>query len=151
MAPAREKIYLYYIAIAVLVSIGLLIQKFDKKGGTYLSKEKARSHTIHDVTSAFVGTDQQLIYNAIRTGGRVLAIKLDSNDYKSISNTSKMLDMDSGKVLVYSSKGREYINDEQYEFISDIVGLKEGEFVLMGAGEPVASENALSDVLKSVK
>ena len=69
-----EQIYLYYIAIAVLVSAGLLIQKFDTKGGTYAARKSGETagRTFHDVTSAFVNTEAPLIYNAIKSGAGCL-------------------------------------------------------------------------------
>jgi drug/metabolite transporter (DMT)-like permease len=142
-----EKIYLYYIAIAVLVSAGILIQKLDKKGGTYLQKSKSDKHTIHDVTSAFVNTNVPLIYNAIRTGGRVLAVKLDSEYYNTLATLERSVEVEKEKVLLYTSNCKKFINDQQHEFVKDVMGLNDNEFFIMCAGEPTASENTLLDTL----
>ncbi len=141
-----DKIYLYYVVIAVLVSIGLIIQKFDRRGGTYLSKQKGteKKYTFHDVTSAFINTNAPLIYNAIKSGGRVLAVKVDQEDYESVKK--KMGKADNG-TLIYTDRNRRFINNEQSEFIKEIMGVKENELILMSAGIPKESESALSDLL----
>jgi len=144
-----EKIYLYYIAIAVLVSVGLIIQVFDKKGGTYIAINKTK-HIMHDVTAAFVDTRVPAIYNAIRSGGRVLAIKLEVDiEEKKISdrirNHSKK-----GDTIIYSSSNGKFVNKEQQNFINEILNA-ENNIIIMGAGEPAASEMALSEIAESIK
>lgn len=141
-----EQIYLYYIVIAALVAVGLIIQKFDKSGGTYLSKINDTKHTFHDVTSAFINTDVPLIYNTIRSGGRVLAVKIDKEYYNSLKQKIHK-NYDRNKTIIYTNANRRMTNNDQDEFIKDIIGLKNDEIVLMGAGEPDLSERALSDVL----
>lgn len=148
-----EPIYFYYIAIALLVSVGILIQKFDKKGGTYLSKSKSRKksddYVFHDVTSAFVNTDVPVIYNAIRSGGRVLAIKLSKDEYgqlePQIYNNS---DADS---VMYAATDRKFVNSDQKEFVHEIMGLNNDELAIMCAGDTQSSEKALSELLSYQK
>ncbi len=144
-----EKIYLYYIAIAVLVSAGILIQKFDTKGGTYLTKQKkTESHVFHDVTSAFVNTDAPLIYNAIKSGGRVLAVKVDKEDYGSMeSKVGKGVNLDGA--LIYTDSNKRFIDQAQNEFIREIMGSDENEVILMGVGMPDTCEKALSDIIST--
>lgn len=144
-----EQIYLYYIAIAALVSVGLIIQKFDSKGGTYM-QGKAASRTMHDVTGAFVGTNVPLIYNAIRSGGRVLAMKLDSDAYGSIGIKRKNTVVDGKAVFICPCSDRRMISKEQSEFVNDVLGVKDGEHVIIGAGDPEANERALSDLIDGV-
>jgi drug/metabolite transporter (DMT)-like permease len=143
-----EPIYLYYILIAVLVSIGLIIQKFDKKGGTYLSKNsKKEGHVFHDVTSAFINTDTPLIYNSIRSGGRVLAVRMDKGDFDQI-NKDTLNKFNDKKTVIYVDSNTNYISSEQKEFISEIMGLNENELAVMCcAGNPETSEKALSELL----
>lgn len=144
-----EPIYLYYVAIALLVAVGIIIQRFDKKGGAYLSKTKKESdHVFHDVTSAFLNTETPAIYDAIKSGGRVLAIKVHKEDYKQIRpklpNATK-------KKLVYADTNKKFINQAQREFISDIMGLGQNELAIMCAGDPESSEKTLSELIPDAK
>ncbi|MDE1871382.1 MAG: EamA family transporter [Candidatus Micrarchaeota archaeon] len=145
-----ERIYFYYIAIAVLVSVGLLMQKFDRKGGTYLSKGTASNRTIHDVTSAFVNTDAPSIYNIIRSGGRVLAIKIDRESKKAIGTVKRQLNEERRNTLIYFNSEKSLINKEQDLFIKEIMGVKQDEVVLMSAGDPSAGEEALSAIAAQI-
>lgn len=144
-----EKIYFYYIAIAVLVSIGILIQRFDRKGGMYVSKSKKNTtHTFHDVTSAFINTDVPLIYNAIKSGGRVLAVRLDSDTYATITQRlTKPKGRRNGNAFLYTSSDRKMTNGAQEDFIREIMGVDGNDIVLMGAGTPDSCERLLNDVL----
>jgi drug/metabolite transporter (DMT)-like permease len=142
-----EQIYLYYIIIAVLVSIGLLIQKFDKKGGTYLSRNKKREETVfHDVTSAFINTNVPYIYDSIKSGGRVLAIKMDKDEYNQIDGNA-LSKFNNGKTMLYTDSNTSYINAQQKEFIGEIIGLNDDELAVMCTGNTEASEKALSEIL----
>jgi drug/metabolite transporter (DMT)-like permease len=139
-----EQIYLYYIAIALFVTAGILIQRFDKKGGTYISKQKAQ-HTFHDVTSAFIHTEVPLIYDEIKSGGRVLAVKVQKDYYKVIKQ--KIAKPKNGSPLLYSNTDKKMTTPSQDEFIKEILGIKDDELVLMCAGEPSESEDTLSKAL----
>lgn len=142
-----ESIYLYYIAIALLVSVGLIIQKFDKKGGTYLSKNiKKEAQMFHDVTSAFIHTEIPYIYNSIKSGGRVLAVKMDKDSYNQI-NDNELNKFRNEKTAFYMDFNTSYINSEQKEFLTDIMGLNNDEVALMCAGNPEISEKMLSEIL----
>ena len=146
-----EQIYLYYIAIALLVAIGIVIQKFDKKGGTYASKDKSSTHTIHDVTSAFIHTDAPSVYNAIKSGGRVLAIKVDKEYYGALNSVKKKVRKDKKAVVCYFNNEKKFINDEQDAFVREVMGVKNDEMVLMSAGNTKDSEAALSEMAGSIK
>lgn len=142
-----ERIYVYYVAIAILVSVGIIIQKFDRRGGTYVSKSAASArHTFHDVTSAFINTDVPLIYNAIKTGGRVLAIRLDAENYTKIRQKVNGKPK-GGSAFLYTSDNRKMLNGMQDEFIREIMGVNEDDIVLMSAGMPDSCEKLLHDAL----
>jgi drug/metabolite transporter (DMT)-like permease len=143
-----EQIYFYYIAIAVLVAVGLAIQKFDKLGGTYTSKDKALDeYVFHDVTSAFINTDVPLLYNVIKSGGRVLAVKVAKDYYKNIRGRIRGNYGNHGNAFIYTDGNRRLISSEQCEFVKDIMGAETDEMVLMSAGVPHESERALSGIL----
>ncbi len=142
-----ERIYVYYVAIAILVSVGIIIQKFDRRGGTYVSKTKdSARHTFHDVTSAFINTDVPLIYNAIKTGGRVLAIRLDAENYTKIRQKVNGKPK-GGSAFLYTSDNRKMTNSMQEEFIREIMGVNEDDIVLMSAGMPDSCEKLLHAAL----
>lgn len=139
-----EQVYLYYIAIALFVTAGILIQKLDRRGGTYQSRSDAsREHTFHDVTSAFIHTKVPAIYDEIRSGGRVLAVKMEKDYYKYISRKLGRND----NAILYTNTNKRMTSGAEDEFIRDIMGIKEGEIALMSAGDPEASEKALTDAL----
>lgn len=145
-----EPIQPYYIAIAVLVSIGLLIQMFDRRGGGYLAKSKSAQSrfVIHDVTSAFIHTDAPLIYSAIKKGGRVLAVKLDAANITDLEPRIKSNRKNAvqGGALVYTNTDKSFVNVDQDEFIRGIMGVNDNEMVLMSAGDPDMSEKILESI-----
>lgn len=145
-----ERIYIYYIAIAILVSVGLIIQKFDKKGGTYLSKNSPKHSTIHDVTSAFVNTNAPSIYNIIKSGGRILAIKMDMESKKTASAVKRRMNSEMDDILIYFNSEKKLINREQDLFIREVMGVKDNELVLMSAGDPNTGEKALSTIASQI-
>lgn len=127
-----EAIEPYYIAIAVLVTAGIVIQKLDKVGGTYLAKRSKRlkDFIIFDVSGAFANTGEMAISTAIRGGGRVLAMKLGEKHRERVHN------------LVVGGKHENVFTDkhegipQEVGFVKDILGAREGDMVVMKAGEP---------------
>jgi drug/metabolite transporter (DMT)-like permease len=140
----QEPIYAYYIVIAVLVTIGIFIQRFDKKGGTYSAKNKTARFQIFDVTSAFLNTKVDAIYNTMKGKGRVLAVRMKNSEYEAIkaalhSETAKLGE----KLFVYTNSAREFVSEEENIFMADILGVREGEVILMCAGDPDIGEEFL--------
>ncbi|MEM3860324.1 MAG: EamA family transporter [Candidatus Micrarchaeaceae archaeon] len=136
-----EAILPYYLIIAGLVAAGMIIQKFDPLGGTYLNYKPASTDRIlFDVTSAFINTKDSDIYNAISAGGRVLAINAGcipvSIVEKVISNVKRI------NVLVYADY-HDNVKEDEREFAREIVGAKGEDKVIMCAGSQTISENVL--------
>lgn len=146
-----EQIYFYYIAIALLVAAGLLIQKFDRKGGSYMAKDKKAHPTLHDVTSAFVHTSAPEIYTAIKSGGRVLAIKVDKDYYSALNSIKRRWNSEKRAVVVYFNTEKKFINKEEDNFVRDVMGAKENDIVVMSAGNTKESEDVLSEMADSAK
>ncbi len=126
-----EPIKFYYIAIALLVGAGIVIQNIDKEGGRYVSKmkeHKLRSMTIFDVTGIFADTGEIALNRTIMEGGRVFAVKLDNEHSKNVEDM-----ISEGKhVNVYTDSHNEI--REESAFVKDILGASDGEFVVMKAG-----------------
>jgi len=144
-----QQIYLYYIVIAVLVSAGIIIQKFDRKGGTYAAKKpsETKGQTFYDVTSAFVNTETPLIYNAIKSGGRILAVSMDRDDYEGCKQKVSAKSRANGTV-VYASHNRRLTTSSQEEFVRDMMGVGFDDVVVMSAGIPESSERVLTELLQ---
>ncbi len=125
-----ETIQPYYILIAVLVAVGLVIQRFDKIGGTFLFKKnsKAERFTIFYVTGAFVNTGEVKISKAIQSGGRVLALKLDRNQKGRLDGL--IASGEHADVFTDSHKG--IVNES--DFVKEILGAGEEDMVVMKAG-----------------
>ncbi len=142
----NEPIYAYYIIVAVFVAIGLMIQKFDKKGSTYIAKSMSASGSpatsIYDVTSAFADTNVEAIHNTIRGNGRVLAIKLNHAHIRYIRSTKPH---ENG--IVYIDSDKNYVSQTQATFLKEIMGKAEDELVLMFAGRSSHAESYLNEIM----
>lgn len=148
-----EPVYLYYLAIAALVTVGILIQRLDKKGSTYAVKDKSRArahgYRLYDVTSAFINASTDAMQQTMKSGGRVLAVKLEKNNADKIK---PMLEVPEAKnLLLYTDSDSSFVKPDQHSFISDLVGKSDGETVLMSAGDPDESERVLGDALINLK
>jgi drug/metabolite transporter (DMT)-like permease len=135
-----EPIQLYYLVIAVLVSAGILVQRLDKKGGSYMAKAKTSRATLYDVSAAFVNTESAIIHDFVKGGGRVLAIKLKKSRAPSIRN---LRPRETG--VAYTDTDEKFVSRAEASFISEILGKTEDESVLMFAGDPNAGENYLTE------
>ncbi|MGA3060487.1 MAG: EamA family transporter [Candidatus Bathyarchaeia archaeon] len=138
-----EVIQPYYLAVAALVAVGIIIQKFDKIGGTFLMHRKIRTvNSVLDVTGIFTETIDAVIREVIKNGGHVLAMKLD-NTYKSIIDEVASEGM-------YANVFTDKLDALRYEssLVRDTLGARENEMVIMKAGEPGKGEdffNALTE------
>ena len=148
-----QPLYPYYFVVAALTAIGVYIQTLDKKGGTYIAKNKvARQHiSIYDVTSAFINTNVDAVHDAMKGSGRVLAVKIDREHYNGIKGIIEMMRSQhlAGKSasLIYTHFDGNYINEKESDFIRDIIGVKDNEVVLMSAGAPETSERVFDSLV----
>lgn len=130
-----EQIQLYYLAIAVLVIIGMLVQRNDKEGGSYLTKDnKKHTFTIFDVTGVFANSKIQTINNVIESGGRVFATKIDKASSQSVHATIS----DQKFMNVYT--GEEGLLSSEYGFVKDVIGAKPEDMVIIKAGTHLDNE-----------
>jgi drug/metabolite transporter (DMT)-like permease len=153
----NEAIQPYYLAIAALVIVGIFIQRFDKKGGTYVAKSRSSNPIgdylqIFDVTSAFLNTKVDAIGNTMKGNGRVLAVKLDRDTYDRIKDSMDRERLNQeNSIFVYANSDGHLVSEEENSFISDILGVSQNETVLMSAGRPEASEEFFGTVRSKIK
>ncbi len=140
-----EAIQIYYIAIAVLVSLGIVIQRNDKKGGSYASRNASSQHfVIFDVTGAFSRTNTEPIKGIINSGGRVLATKFHSSNFEDARQT------------IYSPKfANVYTGDEkslaqEAGFVKDVLGAKADDVVVIKAGPTHEGEVFFEELNKTI-
>lgn len=135
----------YYIVAAVLLSIAILIISKDaSKAPEYLkSKGIMEQMQIFDITSAFVNNRDPTI-NSYTTGSRrALAIKLSEKKFNNVEHRPIFQKRD---CLAFTTDAPHTgTSGEEMEFINDIMGVKNGESVLVGMGETASIEGAFQD------
>lgn len=135
---------LYYVVTAVCVAIGVLIQQFDKVGGTYKANDKTASRfTIFDVTGAFANSGEIAITQSIDKGGRVLAAKLDPSHETRLSAAMQS----DAYPNVYTDR---HISAQESAFVKDIVGAKGNDLVVLKAGDYKEGEMFFSHLSKQI-
>lgn len=137
-----EAIKLYYIAIALLVIAGLLIQRVDKKGGTYAQKAKS-SIPIFDITGAFAQSSNPYIYDTISKGGKVLAIKMHKSHFYAVSSSMNSKDTAQNYGVIVFSDEHDMLSAREKDYARDILGASLDELVVMSAGDADKSEELL--------
>ncbi len=147
-AVLGEAIQPYYLAIAGLVGAGIFIQTLDRKGSSYIAStksERVSRMTIFDVTGVFSDTGEIALANTIKDGGRILAINLPD------TYTDHVAEMSESKHYknVYTDSDESI--PEESRFVKDIVGTKEGEFVVMKAGLVEECEKFFEELHKKIE
>lgn len=138
-----EAIEPYYLLIAVLVSIGLFVQKFDRIGGTYArSAEKHAGLVIFDVTSAFLSEKEHEILLAMEKGGKVLAVKVHSRHRDNV--TRVLGEKDYGNV--YTEFGS--FSNETKEFVKNMMNVGKDEMAILRAGAAAESEAFFDELVE---
>ena len=138
-----EVIQIYYIAIAVLVCIGMLIQRGDVKGGSYASRKAGYANykfTMHDVTGAFIGTQETKIKNIVESGGRILAAKLDKANLHHIESMIR----ESKFANIYTCY--EAFMASEAAFIKEVVGADKEDIVVIKAGSNSENEEFFDEL-----
>ncbi len=143
-----EAIQPYYIAIALLAGVGMIIQSFDKVGGRYIASNRdsnVRHMAIFDVTGIFANTGEMGINTAIRGGGRILAVKLDNRHIDHVNKFSDVADA-SG---IYTDSNSRITGESKY--VRDVLGVSDGEFVVMKAGKLEECERFFEELYGRIK
>ncbi len=135
---------LYYVVTALCVAIGVLIQQFDKVGGTYKASDKTASRfTIFDVTGAFANSGEVGITQSIDKGGRVLAAKLDPAHEQHLNAAISA----NSYPNVYTDR---HVSAQESAFVKDIVGAKGNDIVVLKAGDYKEGEVFFSHLSKRI-
>jgi len=140
-----EAIKIYYVAIAVLVAIGIIIQNFDKIGGTYRARKRQYRFTIFDVSGAFANTGDIAISKSLDTGGRVLAVRLAREHAEKIQKV--LADSKYEGIIVDLGNYDTNIEEDrkrEYRFVREIVGAEPEDIVIMKVGDTKEGENFFS-------
>lgn len=143
-----EQIQLYYLAIAALVGVGMMIQRNDVRGGTYVSR-KPKSNNPHgfvtyDVTGAFAESTHRGIRDVIESGGRVLATKLDKKHTGSVSNI-----INSQKYSHVYNGNEAFIFNES-KFVKNVLGVNESDTVIIKAGPNTENDDFFAELNNSL-
>ncbi|MEM3839318.1 MAG: hypothetical protein QXF01_01930 [Candidatus Micrarchaeaceae archaeon] len=131
-----EPILPYYIVIAGLVAAGIVIQRFDFSGGSYLAKKdsRLRQTVMFDVTGVFENSGEVAISEEIGRGGRVLAVKLHNDYHDRFDSFVK----GSGYGNIYTDAHPKISGESKY--VKEILGAGSDEFVVIKAGNVEENE-----------
>ena len=139
-----EAIQPYYLIIAALVTAGILIQKLDVVGGTYRTSRSTRTNlVIFDVTGGFVDSGEIGIIKSIDGGGRVLAAKIDV-EYK--GHLENVVSGNSYTNVFTES----HVAKRESDFVKDILGAKEKDFIIIKAGNADEGERFFADLSRRI-
>ena len=138
-----EPIRVYYLAIAALVSAGIIIQRKDTKGGTYHSKkaETHREFPLFDVTGAFGNSDAPYITSALDSDGRILAARVNP-EHVGIVDDILMNDRDFmgyAESSIILRPGSE-LHVEESRYIKAAIGASDSDHILISIGDMDYSE-----------
>ncbi len=143
-----EPLQISTLAIAVSVLAGLLIQKFAPRTTNYLSKSKLSGSAplLFDVTSVFVNTKNELLYNVIKGDGRALAFCIKSKNEEVLKRCFLAIDeMKGDNYLITTNKSDSpELDPSELEFIKDITGQKPDDLIILGFGKPDIVEDKLT-------
>ncbi len=135
----------YYVIAAVGVAFGILIQRLQPKAANYISKR--RKVPLFDVTSAFVGTKSDLIYNAIRGEGRALAFCVDSGAVREFLERNASERGNGERALIFTDrKPHPDVRKAEMDFIKEILGAEENQVVFVGIGKPSEVELGFEEI-----
>lgn len=131
---------LYYIIPAIMLVCSMLVQKLDKKGGTYSAQKKELGNMqIFDVTGTFVRTEEQEITSLIRSGGRAFAVKINSAHRGFVEELSK----GSGTRIITGTENKLV---QEMKFIDEVLGTGAEEIAVVVAGETAECEEVLENI-----
>jgi len=139
-----QTIQIYYVIVAVLVTIGIFVQSIDKFGGAYKAVKKSIDNfTIFDVTGAFVNSGEMGIADSIDNGGRVLAAKIAPKHEKHMVE------------IINSNAYKNIFTDRQISlkesvFVKDILGASGEDIVVLKVGSGEEGERFFSDLSNKI-
>ena len=131
---------LYCIIPAIMLVCSMLVQKLDKKGGTYATQRKGLdSMQIFDVTGAFIRTEEQEIASLIRSGGRAFAVKVNHAHSGFVEELSK----ENTTMIITRTKNKLV---QEMKFIDEVLGTGADEIAVVVAGGNEECEEVLENI-----
>ena len=144
-----EQIHAYYLAAALLVAAGVVLQQFDKIGGTLITAASGMQNpVVFDVTGIFADTASLDISKSIRKGSRVLALKIDSRHAKRATLAARRLQKKEETSRVLTSSDKRIAKEAG--FVRSIVDARQGELVIFAIGPEKEGEQFLDGVSSSL-
>ncbi len=138
-----ESIAPYYVLIAMLTTAGILMQRHDRKGGSYAasnSKPHLRHFTLFDVTGVFGDSSGSEIGEIVSDGGRVVAANVHQDHMHHVEDLS-----DEARYRnVYTEGSGEIVKEAGY--IRHITSADEDESIVVKAGSVEDNENFFNDL-----
>lgn len=152
-----ERMFLSYFIIAAAVAAGVVIHLALSESPGFIAGQPVEGFKVYDVTSAFVGTKNREIYEAMRGEGRVLGLLVQRGRASFKATEEDVLGQaplrasgDRGPLLLFSIKSAGLSQDDA-EFIYKITGLNEGEDLLfLMAGSPAMLARAADIIRKAL-
>ncbi len=144
----NEPIHPYYIALAFLVISSILIQRLAP------NKAPVRIHNMHtaampifDITSAFVDSKNDKVYQCVSGTNRALATTGEiAAEFDKLGNNVKDEFANKYKCILFTTDvPHPGVTKNELEFIDDILNGKEDN-VLIGIGDPDKLEAAFSEI-----
>ena len=138
-----ETIRIYYLAIAATVVAGILIQRKDLLGGSYLTKKSKKKHygfVMFDVTGAFTETADGHIKDTVRNGGRVIATKFEK------SHSNHILQIKASEKFNHVYTGEEGFIAKEADFVREVLGVNVGEAMVIKAGSNLENEEFFEEL-----
>jgi drug/metabolite transporter (DMT)-like permease len=143
-----EAIEPYYLAIAVLVTTGLILQKTDGVGGAYIPRKKTsgvQRLVMFDVSGAFVDSGSVAITKTLTNGGRVHAIKMPTSGSTEWGKFIK----GSGHKQIYYDNDKSVMNE--MPLVKDIVGAGPTDPVIIKVGSTDDNEAFFDDLDRELR
>lgn len=133
----------YYIVAALLISAGVLIQRYYSKSAERITKNKILDRlTIFDVTGAFIDNKSPLIAQSISGGNRAFAIKVRGRRLDDSKHSGAFKKY--GCVSFTDRNPHASVTQDEIRSIAEAMKLEGGETALIGLGHPDNLENAFA-------
>ncbi|MGC8647624.1 MAG: DMT family transporter [Candidatus Micrarchaeia archaeon] len=142
--------YAYYGAAFALLVVALAMQhRYSSKAPEYLKKSNTRIR-LFDITGAFLNTKNAELQQRIWGGGRAIATKLDKS-LLSDEFLEEELKLASAYGCMLFKVSKEFMSEEELEFVNEMLDRKEHEEVLVWIGNPKDLENLFDHVSSMIK
>ena len=144
-----EAIKAYYLVMAALIGLGILVQRTDQLGGLYMPRKHGSSYlqfAMLDVTGAFaVENSGDEMNNLIGSGGRVIAAKVASSGMYHV----EALANDSRFRHVYVDTAR--LNARPMAYVMGVLEPEDGDAVIIKAGQNPENDEFFSELGKRME